>query len=223
MSNNFLVSIIPASVLCLMLIGGSIAEFIGRKRTLVIGQTIIILGWIIIYFSSHFSMLLVGRFFVGAGIGVCLPVTTLQLSEIALIKMRGVLSMMGYLFMNAGCVYSLTVGANLPLNILMIMAAIPSMFFLLISYFLPESPVWLMKKGYPERAKESLLQLRGPKYDMNHELKELENLVITQVQDNTKWIDKLKELQTRNNAIPFIIMSTIFLLQVGLINELYIL
>ena len=68
-----------------MPIGGSIAECIGRKRTLVIGQICMLLGWIIIYSANYFSTLLLGRFVVGSGIGISLPATTLQLSEIGMI------------------------------------------------------------------------------------------------------------------------------------------
>ena len=195
-----------------MLVGGSIAEFFGRKRTLVIGQTTIVIGWIIIYFANCFQILLLGRFVVGAGIGVSQPSTTLQLSEIALIKMRGILSMMGYTLMNAGAVFTLIMGAYFPLNSLIIMAAMPSVFFISMSFFLPESPVWLMKKGLTELAKTSLLQLRGPKYKMNCELKELEDLVKTQ--DNANCTDKIKELKSRSNAIPFTIITTIVMVVV---------
>ena len=201
-----------ASVMIFMLVGGSIAELIGRKRTLVIGQITIVIGWFMIYFSNYFQMLLLGRFVVGAGIGISQPAITIQLSEIALIKMRGILSMMGYTLMNAGAVFSLVVGAYFPLNILIIMVATPSVFFILISFLLPESPVWLMKKGYTELAKKSLLQLRGSKYKMNSELKELEDLVKTQ--DNTKFFDNLKELKSRRNALPFVIITTIVILVV---------
>ena len=55
--------------------------------------------------------------------------------------------MMGYLVMNIGCVFSLVIAANFSLSILILLCCAPSVAFLVISIVLPESPVWLMKKG----------------------------------------------------------------------------
>ena len=195
-----------------MLIGGLIAELIGRKRTLITGQIFLLAGWIIIYFSKHLPMLLIGRLSIGLGVGIILPVTTLQLSEIALIKMRGTISMMGYLISNIGVCYAVIVSTCFSLNGIIVMMSLPSILFLLTSAFLPESPMWLVKKGHTQKAKNSLLNLRGSKYQMSDELKELENLVETQ--DNFSLMNILKEFKSRNNSIPFIILTTIILLQV---------
>ena len=94
--------------------GGSIAEWVGRKRTLIIGQIFMILGWIILYFASNFLLALLGRSLTGIGVGMTLPVQTLQLSEIALVKMRGHLSMMNYFVMDISNALSLTIGIRNP-------------------------------------------------------------------------------------------------------------
>ena len=197
-----------------MLVGGSIAELIGRKRTLITGNICILAGWIIIYFSTHFPMLMVGRSIIGIGIGICLPVTTLLMSEIALIKMRGPLSMISMLIINLAVVYSLILSATLPLNFVIVMSMVPTLIFLLTSFFLTESPTWLMKKGQAEKAKIALLNLRGSKYQLNNELKELENLVKIQDNKTTSLTNRFKELKSRSNAIPLIITMTIVILQV---------
>ena len=98
--------------------GGSIAEWVGRKRTLIIGQIFMILGWIILYFASNFSLALLGRSLTGIGVGMTLPVQTLQLSEIALIKMRGSLSMMPYLVKDVCNTLSLIIGKTRALKII---------------------------------------------------------------------------------------------------------
>ena len=195
-----------------MPIGGILAEIFGRKRTLIIGQLCILIGWAVVYIARQFLILLLGRFLVGFGIGTSLPVTMLHLSEISLIRMRGTLSMMGYLVMNLGCIYSFTMASLLSLKSLIIVTTMPSILFLVFSVFLPESPVWLMKKGQIENSQKTLLALRGSRYDMNPEIKELEDLVVSQ--DDTKLIEKVKELKSRSNAIPFLIMTTIMMLQV---------
>ena len=110
-------------------ISGTVVEMIGQKRTLIIGQILILLGWTVVYFAKQLLILLIGRFLMGLGIGTCLPVTILLNSEIALIKMRGTLSMMGSLAMSIGVIYSLLMAATFPLKHLFILVPIIYNFF----------------------------------------------------------------------------------------------
>ena len=107
---SFLVSLPYISIMIFSISGGSIAEWIGRKRTLIIGQIIMMSGWIILYFANNFQLALLGRALTGIGVGMTIPVQTLQLSEIALIKMRGSLSMMPYLVKDVCNTLSLIIG-----------------------------------------------------------------------------------------------------------------
>ena len=70
-----------------MPISGAIADMIGRKRTLIIAQMFVLVGWIVVYFAQQFFLLLIGRFLIGLGKGISLPVTIMLNSEIALIRM----------------------------------------------------------------------------------------------------------------------------------------
>ena len=193
--------------------GGSIAEFMGRKPTLILGQLCMLLGWMMVYFANHFPLALAGRFVTGIGIGITLPVQTLHLSEIALIKMRGVLSMMNYLIMNFSNIYILMVGDNYSLDLVIAMSALPSLIFFVGVLFLPESPMWLVKKGHLPQAKQALLRLRGSSYDYSYEIEELEALVKSK--DDTNWMEKLKELKSRRNMVPFLITTSFLMLQVS--------
>ncbi len=51
--------------------------------------------------------------------------------------------------------------------------SLPCLFFLLTCYFMPESPLWLVKKGFEEDARQSIRHLRGPNYQPSCEMKEL--------------------------------------------------
>ena len=55
--------------------------------------------------------------------------------------------MMNILTMYAALIYSVVLSAFFSVKILIVMSAIPTIMFLMTSYFLPESPMWLMKKG----------------------------------------------------------------------------
>ena len=110
---SFSVSLPYISIMIFSISGGSIADWIGRKRTLIIGQIIMMSGWIIIYFAYNFLLALLGRALTGIGVGMMLPVQTLQLSEIALVKMRGHLSTMNYFVMDISNALSLTIGKEM--------------------------------------------------------------------------------------------------------------
>lgn len=205
-------SIIVIPIMVSMPLSGAIADMIGRKRTLMIAQMFVLVGWIVVYFAKQFFLLLIGRFLIGLGKGISLPVTIMLNSEIALIKIRGTLSMMSSLAITIGFLYSLIMAATFSLKNLIILSMVPSLIFLLLSIFLPESPMWLMKNGSTDKAKKVLVSLRGSKYNLIPEIKELENLVTKK--EDSKWIERMKELKSRNNAIPFMLMAIMMTIQV---------
>lgn len=147
------VSILQGTVMIFLLIGGFLNELIGRKKTMLLGQTCILAGWLVVYFSKLFEVLLLGRFFNAMGIGFTFSSGVLLLSEIALVRMRGTLTMMNALMVNFGIIYALVLYAIFSMDKIIIMSALPSILFLLTSFFLPESPMWLMKKGKIDEAK----------------------------------------------------------------------
>lgn len=195
-----------------LLVSGFMAEILGPKRTILVGQTCILLGWIVVYLATNFISLLIGRFIMGLGAGLSLSSTTLQLSEIALIRYRGIFSMMNNLTVYAALIYSLVLSATVSLNMVMILSAIPTVAFLVASFFLPESPIWLVKKGQLQKAKLSIIVLRGMEYDYMPEMKELEHL--TQNQGNVTFPERIRELRSRKNVVPFLIMALMISLQV---------
>ena len=195
-----------------LLVSGFMAELLGPKRTILVGQTCILLGWIVVYLAKDFIILLIGRFVMGLGAGLSLSSTTLQLSEIALIRYRGIFSMMNNLTVYAALIYSLVLSATVSLNMVMVLSAIPTVAFLVASFFLPESPIWLVKKGQLQKAKLSIIVLRGPEYDYMPEIKELEHL--TQIQENITMTERIRELRSEKNVVPFLIMALMISLQV---------
>lgn len=68
------------------LLGGMITEPLGRKKSLILGQMIILSGWSMLYFAGHFWVLMAGRLVMGVGVGFVYPVTCMYLSEIALVR-----------------------------------------------------------------------------------------------------------------------------------------
>ena len=72
--------------------------------------------------------------------------------------------------------------------------------------------MWLVRKNHYDQAKESLQSLRGSNYEVNYELEELKTLAKSR--EDLTWFEKIKELKTRSNVIPFSIMTVFMILQV---------
>jgi len=64
--------------------------------------------------------------------------------------------------------------------------------FLILSIFLPESPLWLVKRGREKDAMEVLEKLRGPDYPVNIEIEELKVCVSSDKKSGTKSLKVIK-------------------------------
>ena len=200
------------SIMISLLVSGFAAEVLGPKRTILVGQSCILFGWVVVYLATNFISLLVGRFIMGLGAGLSLSSTTIQLSEIALIRYRGIFSMMNNLTVYVALIYSLVLSATVSLDMVMVLSAVPTVTFLVASFLLPESPIWLVKKGQLQKAKLSLIALRGTQYDLMPEIKEMEHL--TQNVGKVAIAERICELKSRRNVVPFLIMALMISLQV---------
>ena len=65
----------------------------------------------------------------------------------------------------------------IPIQWYTIVLCVPSLLFLGLAWRLPESPVWLMRSGQEAEARRTLAWLRGPDYNVEPEMKELEAVV----------------------------------------------
>ena len=88
-----------------------ITEPLGRKKSFIFGQLIILSGWVMLYFACSFQILLAARLVMGIGVGIVFPVTCIYLSEIALVssmkiaylQFKNFFSFQGTFSWNNGC------------------------------------------------------------------------------------------------------------------------
>ena len=158
---------------------------------------------------------MIGRCLMGVGVGIAYSTVCMYLSEIALIRIRGTLAVWNTVMTNASFIYSLLFGATLSHQGLMLISMVPSSLYILCSYFLPESPMWLLSKARYDEAEEKLQYLRGSQYDISLEMKEMKSLFQNRGQ-KPSFTDQLKEMKARTVLMPILVMLTIFLLQVSL-------
>ena len=84
-------------------------------------------------------------------------------------RFRGIMAVLNTSAANMGWLVGLILGwftHGVPNGeiILILAYALPSPIFLIISAFLPESPLWLTKHGQDHLAEKALMKVRGPQY-----------------------------------------------------------
>lgn len=165
---SLITSILSAGTFFGAIIAGDLADFIGRRTTVIAGCFVFIVGVILQTASTALALLVVGRLIAGFGVGFVSAIIILYMSEVAPKKVRGAI-VSGYQFcitigiLLASCVDYGTQNRNdtgsyrIPIAIQMLWAII-----LAIGLFmLPESPRYFVKRGQLDKATQSLSRLRG--------------------------------------------------------------
>lgn len=83
-------------------VAGRTSDWIGRRYTIVLAGVIFFAGAILMGFSSNFSVLMVGRFVAGIGVGYALMIAPVYSAEVAPASIRGFLTSFPEVFINFG-------------------------------------------------------------------------------------------------------------------------
>ncbi|XP_022852963.1 sugar transporter ERD6-like 6 [Olea europaea var. sylvestris] len=89
---------------------GQIAEYIGRKGSLMIAAIPNIIGWLTISFARDISFLYMGRLLEGFGVGIISYTVPVYIAEIAPYNMRGGLGSVNQLSVTIGILLSYLLG-----------------------------------------------------------------------------------------------------------------
>lgn len=177
-------SILSAGTFFGALIAGDLADWFGRRITIVSGCAIFIVGVVLQTASTTVALLVVGRLIAGFGVGFVSAIIILYMSEIAPRKVRGAI-VSGYQFcitiglMLASCVDYATQNRTdsgsyrIPIGIQIAWALILGGGLLM----LPESPRYFVRKGQLDKASHVLARVRGQPEDSEYIKQELAEIV----------------------------------------------
>jgi sugar porter (SP) family MFS transporter len=181
---SLITSILSAGTFFGALIAGDLADWYGRRTTIIAGCVIFIVGVVLQAASASVGLLVAGRLVAGFGVGFVSAIIILYMSEIAPRKVRGAI-VSGYQFcitiglMLASCIDYATQNRpdsgsyRIPITIQTLWALILGTGLLL----LPESPRYFVKKGQLDRAAEVLARIRGERQDSDYIQQELAEIV----------------------------------------------
>ncbi|KAH8596236.1 general substrate transporter [Bisporella sp. PMI_857] len=181
---SLITSILSAGTFFGALIAGDLADWFGRRTTIIIGCGIFIVGVILQTASTALGLLVAGRLIAGFGVGFVSAIIILYMSEICPKKVRGAL-VSGYQFcitigillascVNYGTQNRLDTGSyRIPIALQMLWALILATGL----FLLPESPRYYVKKGQLDRATHALTRLRGEPEGSEYIQQELAEIV----------------------------------------------
>lgn len=207
---SWISSIPPLASLFGSLLAGPCLTYLGRRRTLMLISIPYSLGFLLIGFASHVSMLYIGRILDGCMIGFTAPSAQIFIGECASPRVRGALGAFTAIFLSLGILITYVIGAFVPWNVLAwILSAFPALLFGAM-YFMPETPTWLLSKNREEEARKSLQFLRGVHTDINVEF---ERLKANMAKGTNSQQIKPKELLKGSVLKPLLLSMALMLLQ----------
>ncbi|XP_044475226.1 sugar transporter ERD6-like 6 [Mangifera indica] len=189
---------------------GQIAEYIGRKGSLMIAAIPNILGWLAISFAKDFSFLCLGRLLEGFGVGIFSYTVPVYIAEIAPQNMRGALGSVNQLSVTIGIMLAYLLGLFVQWRILAALGILPCIVLIPGLFFIPESPRWLAKMGMTEEFETSLQVLRGFDTDISVEVNEIKRSVASSTRRTTV---RMAELKQKRYYLPLTIGIGLLVLQ----------
>ncbi|KAJ9190211.1 hypothetical protein P3X46_001437 [Hevea brasiliensis] len=192
---------------------GWIADGVGRRRALQLCALPMIIGTSMSATTKDLWGMLLGRLFVGTGMGIGPPVTALYVSEVSPAHVRGTYGSLTQIATGLGIMGSLFIGipAKKTLGwwrICFWVSVVPATALAFFMEFCAESPHWLLKRGRDAEAEIELEKLLGGSH-VKSAMAELSNL------DRGDDADKVKlsELLYGRHFKVVFIGSALFALQ----------
>jgi MFS transporter, SP family, galactose:H+ symporter len=152
---------------------GRITDVLGRKKVILASAVIFAIGALWSGFAATAMSLLYSRLFLGVAIGVSSFAVPLYIAEISPSKMRGTLVSMFQLLITIGIMVSYFSDLAFALpegqpgyedcwRPMFYVGVIPAIIMFVGMLFLPETPRWLISKGYEDKSREVLNKVEDP-------------------------------------------------------------
>ena len=159
-------------------LGGSLTDKHGRRKVLIICAVTSFIGVLGTVLANGILMLIIARVVVGAAFGVLSFAVPLYISEISAATNRGRLVAIFVFAILSGVLISYLVdyafSAYSQWRYMFAVGLIPALLLFVGMFFLPESPRWLIKHGYDDKARDILTRIRGTD-EVDKEVSDIKN------------------------------------------------
>ncbi len=187
-------------------VAGLLTDNFGRKKTMIFAAVFFAISGLGCAIADSFTQLVLCRIIGGVGIGVISIVSPLYISEVSITEYRGRLVALYQLAITVGFLGAYLVNYEL-LNLaqksaissgvmnkifiseawrgMLGMSALPSLLFLMVIFFIPESPRWLILKKHPEKAFPILLRISKNESTAKSQIAETQQVI--QFETKNDW------------------------------------
>jgi len=215
------------------LFAGLLADWMGRKRLMILSGLVFVASIPIIALASGFGPLLAGRLLQGISGGLVGIVVPLYLAECLGASNRGKGTGAFQWLLTLGIVAAALIGVYFSYRVAEVartaspevlnqfkdhawrsifwVSLPPGVLFVLGAFFVSESPRWLFRKGQLERARMALLRSRTPE-QADREMEEMVQVAESAKSSGPKATDSLFR---RKYIIPFLLACAILFLNQG--------
>lgn len=174
-----------------VLVWSNLAQIIGRRKTFAISGVVVFISFLVFYFSTNTTEILIGEFLRGALFGTNFSTSLTVVTEYTSPRYRGLFLTLKSASVCWGIWCSNAIGTFFYWKYIGLSALICNL-YLLTLFFWPESPLWLASQGRFQECATSHRWLKGT--DIAAEM-ELEKLINTQKEylEKRKSKRKLKQ------------------------------
>ncbi|XP_049808685.1 facilitated trehalose transporter Tret1-like [Schistocerca nitens] len=154
-----------------------LSEQVGRRTTLQLTALPFLVGWLLLAFAQSYTVVIVGRILCGIAVGISASPCQVFLGELAEVDIRGLLAGVPMLSYSLGILLVYALGACLDWHVVAGTGPVLPLLAVVAFFFIPRSPVWLVRQGRFDDAKKALAWFRGStsetSHQVTHELREL--------------------------------------------------
>ncbi|XP_011096603.1 probable inositol transporter 2 isoform X2 [Sesamum indicum] len=197
-----IVSMAVAGAIIGAAIGGWLNDRYGRRTTILIADFLFFVGAVLMAAAPNPSLLIVGRVFVGLGVGMASMTSPLYISEASPAKVRGALVSTNGFLITGGQFLSYLINlaftkAPGTWRWMLGVAGVPALLQFILMLLLPESPRWLYRKGRKEEA-EAILRKIYPSQEVDAEIQALKESMEKELLENeaSEKVSYVKLLRT---------------------------
>ncbi|GAB2224729.1 hypothetical protein Drorol1_Dr00005499 [Drosera rotundifolia] len=166
-------------------VGGWLNDRLGRKPTILIADILFFIGALIMAVAPNPSVIILGRVFVGLGVGMASMTSPLYISETSPARIRGALVSTNGLLITGGqfLAYLINLGFTQVKGTwrwMLGVAAVPALVQFVLMLSLPESPRWLYRKDKVSQA-EAILSRIYPTEQVEEEMNALKQSIENEI------------------------------------------
>ncbi|XP_073005343.1 probable inositol transporter 2 [Typha latifolia] len=184
-------------------IGGWANDRFGRRTSILVADFLFFIGAVIMAAAPNPAILIVGRVFVGLGVGMASMTSPLYISEASPARIRGALVSTNGFLITGGQFLSYLINlaftkAPGTWRWMLGIAGLPALLQFILMLLLPESPRWLYRKGREEEA-ELILRKIYTTDEVEREIQELKESVEAEIKEegSSERINLIKLLKTK--------------------------